>query len=65
MQLYGEGCWVLMPGAEAGNEIFNVINEVCCQQKSVVISNVGNGMRLGKLISHFQVTSSTAKRCNA
>lgn len=62
MQLYEEGCWILMPGAEAGDETFNVINEVCCQQKSVVISNVGNGVPLGKLISHFQVTSSTGKR---
>lgn len=62
MQLYGEGCWRLMPGAEAGNEIFNVVNEVCCQQKSVVMSNMCNGMCLGKVDSHFQVTSSTGKR---
>lgn len=42
--------------------MFNVVNEVYCQQKSVGISNVYNGMSLGKLVvSHFKVTGSTGK----
>lgn len=42
---------------------FSVDNEVWCQWKSVVISNVYNKMSLGKLVtSHFQVTSSTGER---
>lgn len=53
-----------MPGAERlGNEFFNVDNEVWCQWKSLVISNVYNRMNLGKLVtSHFQVTNSTGER---
>ena len=53
-----------MPGAERlGNEFFNVVNEVWCQRKSGVISNVYKGMSLGTLvISCYQVTSSTGER---
>ena len=62
--VYGEGCWRQVPGAERlESEIFNVVNEVCYQQKSLVISNVGNGVGLGKhVLSHFQVPGSTGDR---
>lgn len=45
-----------------GMNFFNVDNEVWCQWKSGVISNVYNGRSLGKLVvSHLQVTSSTGE----
>lgn len=50
--VYGEGCWRQVPAAERlGNEFFNVDNEVSCQRKPVVISNVCNRMKLGKLVT--------------
>lgn len=40
-----------VPGAKRlGNEFFDVVNEVWCHWISVVISNVYNGMILGKLV---------------
>lgn len=63
----GEGCWEQVLGVERlGNEFFNVVNEVCCQWTLVVISNVCNGMSLGKLVfSHLQMASPAGEKESA